>query len=141
MGSPNQPEPDLIVTPTLDDEKLGAKLAVDAYAEQVRLKYINAGSGQALIYQKKAEEAAAYVDAGYPVDLSSYPFIEAEIDATGKTKEQVADDIITARDTWTTIGIQIEKTRLGGKKNIDDATSRTEVVSARNDTITALEAL
>ena len=98
-----------------------AKLIIDEAAERARLRYITGGAGQAMAYQEKGEEAADYIAAGYPADLSSYPFIEAETIATGKTATQAADDIIDQKSAWITVGSHIEKVRLGGKKDVDDA--------------------
>lgn len=131
----------------LTEQQTQAKALVDQTAERARVKYITIGSGQSLAYQEKAEEAADYIAAGYPAPSGSppvyegYPFIQAEVNATGKTKEQAADDIIAAKSTWVSVGANIEEVRLGGKKNIDDAVDEAGVDSAKNAAITALEEL
>lgn len=118
-----------------------AKSLIDMQAEQARLRYVTGGAGQAMAYQEKADEASDYVAAGYPVDLSSYPFIQAEINATGKTKEAAADDILTQRSAWITVGASIEEERLGGKKAVDDAVDQGGIDTARDAALAALEAI
>lgn len=132
---------DPIDTLSLSEIKSNAKKEIDETAEIVRLKFITGGAGQAMAYQEKGEEAADYVAASYPADLSSYPFIQAEINATGKTKEQAADDIIAQKSAWITAGAAIEEERLKGKKAITDAADETAVNSQRDIATAALEAL
>ena len=114
---------------------------IDGAAERARLRYITSGAGQALTYSEKADEAADYVAAGYPADTSNYPHIAAEIAATGKTKEQAADDILSTKSAWISVSANIEQHRLGGKKNVADATTSEEIISARDAAITALNAI
>lgn len=118
-----------------------AKREIDIAAETARAKYITLGSGQAMAYQEKGEEAADYVTAGYPVDLSNYPWIQAEVDATGKTSTQAADDILSTKSTWVTVGAQIEKERLLGKITVENAIDIDAVNTAKNTAITLLQAI
>ena len=125
----------------LVEYKAKGRYDVDYAAEMARLRYITNGAGQALVYQKKEEEARAYVVAGYPADTSSYPFVTAEINATGKTKEDAADDIVAQADAWIATGANIEEERLAGKKAVDDAVDTAGVDSARDAAITAIDAI
>ncbi len=126
---------------TLTDIKDEAKLIVDQTAESTRLKYITSGSGQAMTYIVKAEEAADYITAGYPVNLTPYLFIQAEVNATGKTNIQAADDIIATKALWKTIGAQIEEVRIFGKINIDGQSDEVGIAAARDHTISDLNAI
>lgn len=121
--------------------RLEAKVEVDRVAERARLKYVTFGSGQAMTYAEKSDEAADYVAAGYPVDLSSYPFLQAEVNATGKTPVAAADDILMQKSAWIVVGAAIEEARLLGKKNIDAAGTENEITLARDNAVAALEAL
>lgn len=125
----------------LNEYKALARYKVDQAAEYARLRYITNGAGQAMVYQLKGAEAEAYITAGYPVDTSSYPFIQAEMNATGKTKEQAADDIITQRNAWVALGASIEQQRLAGKGAVDAAIDEVGVDSARDTAVTILDGI
>lgn len=133
--------------PSLDDQKTSAHDVIDRAAENARLRHITPGAGQAMAYQEKAEEAADYIAAGYPAATGSpptydgYPFITAEVNATGKTSTEAADDIISQRSAWVTVGAQIEQERLGGKKAVTDAVDTAGVESARDTAVAALDAI
>lgn len=121
--------------------KENAKAAVDAAAESVRTKYITPGAGQAMTYAEKSDEAADFVAANYPSDLSMYPFIQAEVNATGKTASAAADDILARKSAWIAVGAAIEEARLAGKMSIDTAADEAAVVAARDTTIATLETM
>ena len=127
-------EPPADLTPS----KRYARYKVDSAAEEARLRYVTDGAAQAMTYQLKGDEAAAYVTAGYPVDLTAYPFIQAEMTSTGKTKEQAADDIVSQRSAWVTLAVAIEETRLTGKTAVDAAVDEAGVDAARAAAITSL---
>ena len=97
-----------------------------------RLKYITPGSGQALTYQEKSEEATDFLAAGSPADLTPYPFIQAEINATHKDSDVAAKDILTAQSLWITKGALIEQYRLTAKIDINSSLSISEVDVALN---------
>jgi hypothetical protein len=122
----------------LVDLQTNARRIIDQTAESVRLQYVTPGSSQAMTYQEKGDEAADYVANGYPVDLSSYPFIQAEVNATGKTSTAAADDILTQKSAWIVVGAAVEEVRIGGKINIDAATDEAEIDSIRDATLAAL---
>jgi len=122
-------------------DRMRAKNSVDNSAEAARSRYLTWGAGQAMTYQEKSDEATDYVASGYPADLSSFPFIQAEVNATGKTATQTADDILTQRSAWIAVGAQIEEARLGGKANIDAANSETAIDTARDNVVAILDAI
>lgn len=115
-----------------------AKRNVDQTSEETRLRYVTSGSSQAMTYQEKGDEAADYVANGYPVDLASYPFIQAEVNATGKTPTAAADDILAQKSAWIVIGAAVEEVRIGGKINIDAAVDEAAVNSIRDAALAAL---
>jgi hypothetical protein len=124
--------------PTFDAEQLAAaktsaKVKIDEMAGIARSMVITIAPGQELTYQEKSEQAADYVAAGYPADTSSYPFVQAEIEATGKTKEQAADDILVKKSEWIAVGSTIEMHRIGGKVQVDAATTPEEVQQIVDD--------
>lgn len=132
---------------SLADKKMYAIKTIEAVAETARRRYITDGAGQAMTYQEKGEEAADYVAAGYPAATGSpptyagYPFIQAEVEATGKTSTQAADDIIAQKSVWIAVGATIEKERVGGKKAVNEATTNQGVTTARDNAVSALDAI
>lgn len=114
---------------------------IDQCAERARLRHITGGIGQALVYQEKAEQAVDYITAGYPSDLSSYPYLQAEAAATGKDSVQIADDVLTHRSVWIRTCAEIEYERLRGKKAIREATDIESITTSRDTAIAALDAL
>lgn len=105
----------------LTEYKLTQLNRIDSLAEHARSKYITAGYGQMLTYQEKSDEASDYLVAGSPVDLTGYPFIQAEVNATGKTATVASNDILDAQSLWITKGALIEEYRLKGKIDIKAA--------------------
>ena len=116
-------------------------MEIDNHAGATRARFITIAPGQELTYQKKAAEAADYVLAGYPADLTNYPFINAEASSTGKTPTETADAIITQELAWRIAGAAIEGARMGGKKAVDDAVNLTEVNAAVENTKAVLDAI
>ncbi len=116
------PESDL----SLEQWKMRLTMKIDEDAERARLRYITGGSGQAMTYQQKAQEAAAAlaIDAsgGVP-DPSDYHLLNAEIGITAPTLLGVATIIDNAYQTWRVVGAAIEALRLGGKALVQSATS------------------
>lgn len=126
---------------TIEQIRSEAKKLIDNEAERSRLTNITPGDGQASVYLEKSNEAADYIVAGYPADLTTYPFIQAEVNATGKTNEQAADDIVAAKSAWISTAASIEQERLGGKKAVEDASTIAEVSIARDAAVTAIRGL
>lgn len=128
-------------TAPLDDQKIRAKYAIDMTAEKIRRKYITSNPGQVGTYNEKYIEAKAYKDAGYPSIGSpiDYPFIQAEVDATGMTAQDAADLIITTRNAWIIMAANIEKERRKGKLNIDSASTSTDIITAQDNAISLLK--
>lgn len=125
----------------LNDAKTDGKLTIDGAAGRARSRYITTAPGQEMTYLEKADQAADYVTAGYPADTSNYPFIQAEMNATGKSKEDAADDILTQKSAWITVGVQIEEHRLGGKGAVDAAIDLAGVDSAVAAAVALLDAV
>jgi len=101
--------------------KTAEQTKVDSLAEQQRQTFITAGDGQSMSYQQKSTEANAYITAGSPVDLTPYPFIQAEVNATGATATDAANTIIAAETAWIIKGAAIEELRIKAKLDIDAA--------------------
>lgn len=114
--------------PNLDLAPLRAALAieVDQQAEQVRLRFLTPGAGQAMTYTRKEAEARAFVaDAG-----AATPFLAAEAPARGMTVAELAAEVIALADAWCLIGSAIEGLRMGAKTAIARAATLGEIVAA-----------
>ena len=95
-----------------------AKNSIDTAAGTARSRYITVSPGQDAVYVGKGKEAQAYIDAGYPVDLTGYPFVTAEKNAKGITPTAAADTISAIAVGWTGLAASIEEIRLGYKEQI-----------------------
>jgi hypothetical protein len=112
----------------LDLEKIraAAALQIDRAAEVTRLRYLTAGSGQAITYTAKVEEAKAYL-----ADNSvSTPFLSAEASAVGMTVSDLVSEVLEKASDWTIIGARIEGARMGAKAALGKASNLAEVANA-----------
>ncbi|MGO1718434.1 MAG: hypothetical protein ACTHZY_14275 [Halomonas sp.] len=96
---------------TLDDAVRHYLDIVDDAAENARLKHLTPGSGQAITYELKYQEALA----------GGGPMISAEAEALGMTVQEVIDSVLVARQQWQVLGAQVEAARLKAKKAIREA--------------------
>lgn len=117
------------------------KSEIDNFAGELRSKYISTIPGQAEVYQEKYDQAVDHAANAYPADLTDYPLIQAEVDATSLTAQQATDAILAARTNWLTSMAAIETERRKGKVNIDAATDLASIESAFNVALAALQAL
>lgn len=109
--------------------KAGLKAKIDAAAEAERLRYITGGAGQAMTYQRKADEARACLTATDPMP-ADYPMLAAEIGISAEDLAGVAQIVNAAYEAWLAVGSQIEAERLGTKAAIDAATTVEEASAA-----------
>lgn len=111
-----KPPPDVSVD--LDALKLVLKANIDAEAEAQRLKYITPGSGQAMTYVRKVEQAKA-AQAHADPQPGDYPLLDASVGLDGADILAVAASVLAMDAAWEQIGTAIEKARLSAKKAID----------------------
>ena len=90
---------------------------VDQIAESIRQQHLTPGSGQAMTYEAKHQEALA----------GGGLMLQAEADALGMTLQDVVDSVLAARQAWLAVGGQIEAARLKAKKDIRAATTAAEM--------------
>lgn len=102
---------------TLDDAARHYLDIVDQAAERARMQHLTPGSGQAMTYELKYQEALA----------GGGPLIQAEADALEVTLQEVIDSVLSARQQWQTLGAQIEAARLKAKKEIREAQTAAEM--------------
>ena len=109
---------------------------IDNQAENIRLKLITPGAGQALVYQGKKEEAARFL-AQYPdhndalvnADVTIWPLLNAEVPVTAPCMWLVAQTVTYLSSEWTRISALIETIRLEAKVAVGRAASVTEINS------------
>ena len=106
------------------DAKVQGAVAIDAAAGRARSRYITTVPGQGETYTAKYQEALDYIAAGYPSDLSPYPFVVGESQPnTWMTPTQAATRIATLGGYWReVIGPAIEAARINGKDALDSLT-------------------
>lgn len=97
---------------------------VNNQAEVVRCLYLTPGSGQAITYARKEDEARRFDPGGDPSDT---PFLLAEAQATGATLADTAALVLAQADAWVTIGAMIEGNRRGLVVAIEAANSVQEL--------------
>ncbi len=130
-----------LITKPLIEQQAEAITTVDTLAGQKRLQYITNIPGQEVTYTAKLKDAQAYILAGYPSDVTTYPWIKAEADAPGSTPIQVADLIVVTAQTWTDVGSKIEGARQAAKIAINNATSVVDIRTAITTFTTYLSTL
>jgi hypothetical protein len=130
-GPARNPDDPVIFVQNHGFDALKAKVAfqIDAAAEATRLKYITGGSGQAMVYQQKSNEAKAYTAAVSPVD-TDYPLLSAEATATGVTVAALASSVLAVTGQWVALAAEIEGLRMGAKKAVSDAVTIEAVLAA-----------
>lgn len=119
----------------VEEAREWARNEIDTSAGAARARYITIANGQDATYQAKYADAQAFARAGYPEDqLTHYPWVQSEAEATGVSPKQAADGIKAVGDPWNmVIGPTIEGLRIGGKMKIAQLGSITAIVAeARN---------
>ncbi len=85
---------------------------INYVANQAHGRHLDIGAALILVFQEKTEEAADFIAAGYPKDLTSWPFIHADKEALGISAKKAADDIIKTKAEWVAIAAQVERIRI-----------------------------
>jgi len=122
-GTPPDEE---ITVKLLEIVKNNAYNLADIMAERERLKYIPNGTGLALTYMYKAEQAEKFIAATDP-DPDDYPVIKVEIGITASTAEGVALAILEKKAQLVSLSAMIEGKRLTFKKQIAEASTKAAV--------------
>lgn len=128
-------------TTVLSDYKTVAKREIVIASENKKLEFITSGAGKAMAYADKYEEAVDHKAAAYPTDLAPYPYINQESILTGDSGQVVTDRIIAAKTLCVDKFSQIEGHAFSGKANIDAAIDEAGVDSAKDTTISNINAV
>lgn len=130
----------ILLTMDVPALKAAAKRAVDDAAEQRRLVFITPGSGQAMVYTAKQEEARRY-NAEQPADLTGYPLLAAEVGISAPTAADLVALWLSMETLWLTTAAAIEAARFTGKNAIDAATTPAAIEAAKVSALAAIAAV
>jgi hypothetical protein len=111
----------------LAEVKTAMSARIDEDAEACRARFITPGAGQAMTYLRKEMEARLW-HAEAPV--SSYPFLAAEAEATGKPIAELVAIVVAAADAWAVTGAAIEAARRKAKLALAAAGNLAEIAAA-----------
>lgn len=123
-----------------------ARAAIDQAAEDARGRYITPGSGQAMEYLESYQQAKAKL--ADPASVA--PMVAADVAAGTKNpltalpvqdEAEAANVIVFMYEQWLQIGSVIRQLRLGGKAQVNSATTQAEVAQIRNTTVSQLDQL
>lgn len=122
--------PSLLSTPGIDMGLLRdhMKDQIDAEAGAIRKLFITDVPGQAQTYERKEAEARRWQDGD---DLTDFPFMAAEAEASGKSVAEICSSILTAVATLTPIAARIEGKRMAAKRAMDEAADLLALVNAK----------
>lgn len=128
---PDQVVPLYVAEDRFDLEGTKAVLleAVDADAETVRQSFLTAGTGMAMTYREKFEQAQAVEDLGEAnanalseADAKvQFPTLAASLGVEAETLWDCAQLVIAKYEAWAAVSFEIERARLSAKKSISDA--------------------
>lgn len=121
----------------LADAKENAKFLIDIASGKARARRVSVGDLMDQEYIRAYEEAKAFKAAGY---LGLVPVsVQAWADAKGWTAPLAADDILNKRDQWMTALDDIRAIRIRKKAAVETALSLSDVATARDAAIAALD--
>lgn len=115
--------PDAVASPYGADQIAIDHTRIDRAAEDARLQFITPGAGQALVYERKAAEAATYAAAETP-NPDDYPFLKARaerLDPDAPDYDAVAQEWNLQAAQWASVATIIENTREQAKEDISAA--------------------
>lgn len=115
--APPPPESELLA-----QAKQAAIATVDGTAEYQRLQHITPGAAQAMVYLAKEAEARRFLLDAAP-DGANYALLSAEVGLTAPDLAGVAASVIAQADHWLSVAADIERIRLGAKRDIAAADS------------------
>lgn len=122
----------------LDVIKAELLVLVDADAERIRMRHLTPGAGMAMTYAEKRDQANAVHGLGQSaanalteVDrIAQFPTLAASVGLEAPTLWDCALLVIAKSEAWADLSNVIERTRLLGKKAINDASDAASARSA-----------
>jgi len=129
----------------IDALRESGRSRIDGAASRARGRYLSAGIGQELTYQAKHAEACVFLralESGASINFEAWPYVAAEMRATGLSAEDSAKGIAQIGAYWeAVIGPQIEEVRIGGKKSISSMESADQISAHILDVVSALDSI
>lgn len=122
-----------IVARRLLEQKADAVMALRAAVSRARLRYAPDAAHQTTIYDVKAQEADAYVEAGRPPDASAFPILMASASANHRGVSEHADVIRAKRDAWVAIAAETERLREAGENAVRAAATLEQLEAIKLD--------
>lgn len=110
-------------------------------AGEARVRYTTNIPFQEASYQAKEIEVRRYKAEGYPEDLTGFPFVYAESDATGATPQEAADTIIAQADQWMNLLAEVERLRRKGIVKLKSESDWKKLKVVADEYINALKAI
>ena len=121
----------LSLTKNLEPLRAAALARIDASAEATRGIFMTLGSGQAMVYDQKRDEAEIYV-ANPETSPGELPHLAAEAAQNGISMFDQAVIYLTMRQQWLTVSPMIENRRLTAKAAVAVATTPAQIEAAAN---------
>lgn len=124
--------------PPLAETQARALTRIDHSAEQVRGRYLTPGSGQALVYQRKAAEAEALLQTisdGLEIEPDRYPHLAAEVGITAASLAEVGGVVQVQAEAWAQLSARIESVRLAAKAAVSAAPDASAVAAVLDSLI------
>lgn len=124
-----------VLTLPLELVKQRAVSQIERMAEAARLTFITNGSGQALVYQAKKEEAVRFLQtyasstAAETAVTENWPMLGAELNITAPTLWVIAQTVNYLANSWIGAAAMIETQRLTAKNAVVTALTETAVKS------------
>ena len=106
-----------------------AYVYIDTAVENARMKVVTPGSGQAMAYQQKYEDALLFLS-NPGIDPGEVPHVYAEVGITAPTAAEVAQVVVNLRSLWRNVSAQLEHLRLAGKKGVELAENEDDIDAA-----------
>jgi hypothetical protein len=121
--------------PSLQSVKSDLIGRLDTDAERVRKKYKTEGTGMAMTYQEKKDQALAVIQMGEAAanalandGAAEFPVLSASVPVEAVSLYAAAELVISKYEQWSVLAGIIERTRNNAKKSISDAS---DAASAR----------
>lgn len=136
------PEPPV---PTLDELRNAAYVKIDEAAYQTRLKFITPNKDST--YLAKSVQMDAYVAAGYPMDLTNFGYIKAEVARLGgdvavqEDLTAAANGLVAIRNAWLAVDAIIEETALVAKTSVSKKLKDTTIQAVVDQALIDLGAI